>query len=528
MKTTRPRIPLATRLIASFLVVVTLGAVVAAVGIHGLRELSHMARALYAQELLGISHVKEANINLIYAGRARAQFALATSDAEREAATRAFDKSVADMKAWLEKARPNFHTERGRAEFARTEALLAEWLPASQTYFGIARTRPPAARDEVLARADAEARARNKALDDQLTALTRQKEELSEQAAGDGERLYGRLSTLMIVLTAVSIVLGVGIGAAITRSISRQLGGEPSDVAAAANAIAAGDLTTAIDARRARPGSVVAAMESMRSALREVVGGVRASSESIATASSQISTGNDDLSRRTEEQAASLEETAASMEELTGTVRSSADTAREVSQLASAARDAALHGGEVVRQVVGTMGEIASASGKIADIISLIDGIAFQTNILALNAAVEAARAGEQGRGFAVVASEVRTLAQRSAGAAREIKGLIGASVEKVGTGERLVAEAGRAVEDIVAQIRRVTDLVAEISAASQEQSQGISQVGDAVAQLDRVTQQNAALVEESAAAAQSLRDQAAQLVAAVRVFRLPDDATTR
>jgi methyl-accepting chemotaxis protein len=245
------------------------------------------------------------------------------------------------------------------------------------------------------------------------------------------------------------------------------------------------------------------------------------SSDSIATGSAQIAMGNADLSQRTEEQAANLEETAASMEQLTATVRQNSDTARQANQLASTASAAAANGGVVFGQVVGTMQSITESSRKINDIIGVIDGIAFQTNILALNAAVEAARAGEQGRGFAVVASEVRGLAQRSASAAKEIKILIGESVSKVETGSKLVDDAGQSMNDIVQQVKRVTDLIAEISSASVEQTQGISQVGDAVQQLDQVTQMNAALVEESAAAADSLKQQAHKMAEVVGIFKI-------
>jgi len=272
---------------------------------------------------------------------------------------------------------------------------------------------------------------------------------------------------------------------------------------------------------RGEVAEMMLAMQQMQASLVRIVGEVRLSSDSIATGSSEIATGNADLSQRTEEQASNLEETAASMEELTSTVKNNADTAHKAAALAGEASRAAVQGGEVVGQVVSPMEEISAASRKITDIISVIDGIAFQTNILALNAAVEAARAGEQGRGFAVVASEVRSLAQRSADAAREIKTLIGASVEKVENGTQLVSEAGRSMEGIVAQVQRVSDLIGEISSATSEQTTGISQVGEAVTHLDQVTQQNAALVEQSAAAADSLRHQAAKLAEVVSVFRL-------
>jgi methyl-accepting chemotaxis protein len=261
--------------------------------------------------------------------------------------------------------------------------------------------------------------------------------------------------------------------------------------------------------------------------LSHVLARVRHSSDNVALASTEISQGNADLSSRTEQQAGSLEETAASMEELTSTVRQNADNARQANQLAQGASEIAARGSAVVAQVVDTMGSIKASSQKIVDIIGVIDGIAFQTNILALNAAVEAARAGEQGRGFAVVAGEVRNLAQRSATAAKEIKALIGDSVEKVGAGSTLVGEAGRTMEEILASVKRVTDIVIEISAASAEQSNGIAQVNQAIAQMDDTTQQNAALVEQAAAAAESLHQQAALLVSLVGEFHI-EPATTR
>ena len=324
-----------------------------------------------------------------------------------------------------------------------------------------------------------------------------------------------------LALLAAGVLCAVGIGFVLTRSITGPL----RRTVAATTAMAEGDLTQHISVEGAdEMAQMLQSLSTMQQALRRLIGEVRAGSDSMSTASEQIASGNQDLSGRTEQTAGSLQQAASSLEELTGTVGQTAESARTANQLAASASSVASKGGEVVAQVVLTMQEIDSSSRRIADIIGTIDGIAFQTNILALNAAVEAARAGEQGRGFAVVASEVRSLAQRSAEAAREIKTLIGSSVEKVGAGTRLVTDAGHTMGEIVASVQRVSDIIAEISAATAEQSTGISQVNGAVANLDQMTQQNAALVEESAAAAESLRDQSRQLATLVGSFRT--DAT--
>ncbi|WP_298009433.1 methyl-accepting chemotaxis protein [uncultured Aquabacterium sp.] len=348
-----------------------------------------------------------------------------------------------------------------------------------------------------------------------------QREEIDHRAKGIAT-LNAASARLLWALGALTLLLGGAVSWLITRSITTPL----HEAVKAAQRVAAGDLTGRLETGRAdETGVLLRALHDMQERLVAVVGRVRGNAESVATASSEIAHGNLDLSQRTETQAAALQQTAATMDQLSSTVRHNADNARQANQLASGASSVAQRGGEVVGQVVDTMRGIQQSSGKIGDIISVIDGIAFQTNILALNAAVEAARAGEQGRGFAVVAGEVRALAQRSASAAREIKTLITDSLQQVDQGTTLVDQAGQTMGEIVDAIRRVSDIVAEISAASTEQSTGVSQVGQAVSQMDQATQQNAALVEESAAAAESLKQQARQLVDAVAVFRLDGGA---
>ena len=325
------------------------------------------------------------------------------------------------------------------------------------------------------------------------------------------------LSNLAIVLVVMLVVGGVGL--LVTRSVLRQIGGEPTDAIAVMSEVAQGNLDTPIP--DAPAGSLLDGLGRMVVSLRQLVTEVRSATESIATASSEIAQGNNDLAHRTEDTASNLQSTASSMEELTSTVRQTSDSAQTANQIATSAATVAARGGEVVSRVVATMQDINASSNKISDIIGVIDGIAFQTNILALNAAVEAARAGEQGRGFAVVASEVRSLAQRSAEAAKEIKALIGASVEKVESGTQLVGNAGATMTEIVESVQRVTDIIGEIRSATSEQSQGIAQVNTAMNQLDQMTQQNSALVEQSTAAADSLREQAMKLTQVVALFRV-------
>ncbi len=356
-----------------------------------------------------------------------------------------------------------------------------------------------------------------------LSDFTNAQQTLMEQEVQQSVGAYSAARAILWGLAALSLVVAVTLCTLVTRSIIGPLGGEPRDAAALASAVAGGDLRVPVSVKAGDKFSLMYSLKAMQDQLAAMVQGIKTSSEAIAVAAGEIAQGNTDLSQRTEEQAASLEETASSMEELTATVRQNADNAKQAATLSNTASATARRGGDVVGRVVETMNGISGSSTKMSEIIGVIEGIAFQTNILALNAAVEAARAGEQGRGFAVVAGEVRTLAQRSATAAKEIKDLIGESVNRVDAGSKLVDEASSTIDEIVHSVKRVSDIVSEISSASQEQSIGIEQVNTAITQMDQVTQQNAALVEEASAAAQSMAHQAQALREAVAVFKVDD-----
>ena len=362
---------------------------------------------------------------------------------------------------------------------------------------------------------------------DNLDELLTLKDNLNSSAAVEAQSSFQSARALMLGLGGIALAIGVFAAVVITRSLLQQLGGEPDYAATIANQIAAGNLATRIHLEPGDTTSSLVAMKAMRDSLVNIVGQVRQGTDTIAHASQEIAHGNHDLSIRTETQASSLEKTASSMAKLTATVRQNAENARQANQLAASASDVASRGGAVVAEVVQTMKGINDSSKRISDIISVIDGISFQTNILALNAAVEAARAGEQGRGFAVVASEVRSLAGRSAEAAKEIKSLINASVERVEQGSQLVDQAGSTMNEVVDSIRKVTNIMSEISRASAEQSSGIEQVNQSIVEMDSVTQQNAALVEQAAAAAQSLLDQATELADVVSIFKLEDSVSS-
>jgi len=421
------------------------------------------------------------------------------------------ERNVAEKARKLQALLPEGESKSLLAKFVQAHVKMGESYHKAFEAFKAAGF-DPAVGDAAVQGMDREP---TKLLDEAGVKIAADSAAVSAMAAAVGQRATTISLLAMLLTCAAGIAAG---GWFLMRSITRPI----NQAVEVSRAVAAGDLSLQFEALgKNETAQLLIALKEMRINLAKVVGGVRQNAEGVATASAQIAQGNQDLSQRTEEQASALEETAASMEQLSSTVKQNADNAKQANQLALGASTVAIKGGEVVSQVVETMKGINDSSKKIADIISVIDGIAFQTNILALNAAVEAARAGEQGRGFAVVASEVRSLAGRSADAAKEIKGLINASVERVEQGTALVDQAGATMTEVVSSIRRVTDIMGEISAASAEQSAGVAQVGEAITQMDQATQQNAALVEESAAAAESLKGQAQQLVSAVSVFKL-------
>jgi len=469
---------------------------------------SYQAQHLMAQSLADVRRIEFQHV------ASNSQEGIAENEAALARARQVVDKQLEFYGANL------VSDDHDKALLAASKAAIAAYYAEWEKVLPVSRRTvvDPAATDEAMhlmlsesAKAYEKARAAIDASWDYNVKLSGDQEAAAEHT-------WTQARTTLIALVVVALGLGIAAAFVITRSIVAPIG----RAVRVAETVAAGDLGSRIEARgKDETARLLDALARMNASLVGIVGQVRNGSDSIATGSAQIATGNADLSQRTEEQASNLQQTAASMEQLAGTVRTNADTARHANELAAEASAAAARGGEMVGSVVATMQEIAGASRKIADIIGVIDGIAFQTNILALNAAVEAARAGAQGRGFAVVASEVRSLAQRSAEAAKEIKSLIGASVERVDVGARQADEAGASMSGIVSQVQRVSQLIGEISNATGEQSTGIGQVGDAITQLDQVTQQNAALVEESAAAAESLRHQAEQLAQAVSRFKL-------
>ncbi|WP_313238242.1 methyl-accepting chemotaxis protein [Delftia acidovorans] len=509
---------LGTMLGMGFFAVIVVCVCVAAFGWMKLRDQGEQLRVLAEDRMGNLARLQSLKDNANASARVVRNLALITDPAQMAEESRRLDEVVARNGLVMKELDQRLQTEQARRLFADIRQARQPFVETMRQAgdLGLAN-QGDAARDLIMGRL----RSLQTTYFDAVEALV-DYQKAQTQATVDGSlRRVAEDGVAMLVLTLLAAALGGLVAWMITRTVKQQLGGEPSYAAGVARQIAQGDLSVRVQLASGDTSSLLRAMEDMRAGLARVVADVRQSSESIATGASQIASGNADLSQRTEEQASNLEQTAASMEEMNATVKLNADTVRTATQLAASSSQAATGGGKIVDRVVATMEQITASSRKIEDIIGVIDSIAFQTNILALNAAVEAARAGEQGRGFAVVASEVRSLAQRSAGAAKEIKALIGESVSKVDEGSGLVGETGSAMKDIVQQAQRVADLIGEIGAATAEQADGVAQVGDAVVQLDQVTQQNAALVEESAAAAASLNAQAARLVDLVSLFKL-------
>ncbi|MEW6354464.1 MAG: methyl-accepting chemotaxis protein [Pseudomonadota bacterium] len=506
---------IATKLIISFLVVLALTSFLGVFSIVQLANVNQMSTDMATNWLPSVRVTSDMNTNTSDFRIAELQHVASLTEEEMK-------KYEGDMDALLKAL------EKNRAEYEKLisseeeRAIYNSFATQWKAYMSVHEDIVNLSRENKNEEAKALIRGDSQKLFDGASAdllkLVNMNVQGGKDASDAGDVLYANSRMWIIGVLIGALVLGLGLAIFIARIVSRPL----TEAVKVAGTVAAGDLTSKIEVTtKDETGKLMQALKDMNDNLLAIVGDVRASTDSIATASKQIATGNSDLSQRTEEQASSLEETASSMEELTSTVKQNAENSKQANQLAVGARDVAIKGGEVVSKVVTTMASINESSKKIVDIISVIEGIAFQTNILALNAAVEAARAGEQGRGFAVVAGEVRTLAQRSAAAAKEIKTLIGDSVEKVDDGTKLVDQAGKTMDEIVNSVKRVTDIIAEISAASVEQSSGIDQVNKAITQMDEVTQQNAALVEEAAAAAESLEEQAMKLTEVVGTFKI-------
>jgi methyl-accepting chemotaxis protein len=510
------------RLGLAFAISITFSVLLAAYARTALVHINHELEVMVSDRLVKIAHLEEIKDNVnINAQAVRNVLLVNTPEARREQLT-AVDAAARRTAELFDKLDAGMPPGKGREMLASVTQARALFVASVRKVLDLGlKGETDQARDLLLG----ETKTLQAAYFTALEALVSHQKDLMHQAAKSTDETVDFAAVAVMLAAAAATAFGAAMAVMITRSVVNPI----RQAVHAAETVAAGDLRVALaTTRKDEAGQLLGALQRMNDSLVSIVGTVRGNAESVATASGQIAQGNADLSQRTEQQASSLQETAASMEELSATVRHNTDTAQQAEMMATGAARVAQSGGQVMGQVVDTMEQITHSSRKIADIISTIDGIAFQTNILALNAAVEAARAGEQGRGFAVVAGEVRLLAQRSAEAAREIKALISASVERVEAGNTLVGEAGRTMDEVVGQVQRVSDLISEISAASREQSKGIAQIGEAVNQLDQVTQQNAALVEESAAAAESLRAQAGQLAEAVSTFKLEGTAAPR
>ncbi|KFW98458.1 methyl-accepting chemotaxis protein [Pectobacterium carotovorum] len=513
---------------AGFASVIIIGLMVAILGRVHLANLGKDIESLSEKNLANLLLIQDTKSGFEVVARVVRNIGLSQDSARIQEEKRLFDQQIIRNNEALAKVYKQLAEPEARALLEQLAQARPAYLKAVNTAIELSLSGVPEEKVQaalVMVNEMPPAQASVFAALDGLTAL--QKKQTMETTTNAMNKARDDGNTLLL-FAAFAVFIGIFISILITRTIKNLLGGEVAYAAHIAQEVAQGNLAVSVNLRPGDNHSVLAAMNGMRKSLSEIVEQVRESSESIATGASQIAAGSTDLSQRTEEQAANLQQTAASMEEMSQTVRQNTETVRNATQLAQAASDTAAKGGEAVGNIVITMKEITDSSHKIGDIISVIDGIAFQTNILALNAAVEAARAGEQGRGFAVVAGEVRSLAQRSASAAKEIKELIGHSVEKVEAGSVMVNSAGATIEALVRQAHNVADLLNEIGVTTQEQESGVSQIHDAVNQLDQVTQQNAALVEQSASAADSLSDQAARLVELMKVFIIEGGSSQR
>ncbi|MGB3818910.1 methyl-accepting chemotaxis protein [Achromobacter pulmonis] len=511
-----------TRLTLGFGTVLALLLALAGLAQYELTHIGGINQAITEQTWAKANAINIIDVTTRANARANLELIVNTDPRTAEALFARIDTNRKAIDQALETLRPLFRTEDERQKLRLLEDVRGRYVKSFQ---GVGALLKRGERDAARQRLLEETLPLLDILQDRVSEISRIQSDEMVDASAASQRVIDNAGTMNLVLSGVAIVLGGLFAWRVTKSITAPL----AQAVTVAETVARGDLGQPIHAdTRDETGRLLLALHDMQDKLAGAVRTIRAGSETISSAAGQIAAGNTDLSSRTEEQAASLEETAASMEELASTVKQNADNARQANQLAASASEVAQRGGAVVSAVVSTMGDISASSRKISEIVSVIDGIAFQTNILALNAAVEAARAGEQGKGFAVVAGEVRSLAQRSAQAAREVKTLIEASVSKVAEGADHAENAGTTMQEVVASVKRVTDIMGEIAAASQEQASGIEQVNRAVSQMDEVTQQNAALVEEAAAAAGSMQDQAHALVNAVGVFRLSGDATRR